>query len=105
MTRRRRSIPLFVVCGGVASYKIMLKAIAAKEYEAIASEVDRRRVLGKMADLSIDPRPAEARQLAEREDQHRVHVAQHRIIYQIDQHQKQVTVFRIVHCRRQGSTW
>jgi mRNA-degrading endonuclease RelE of RelBE toxin-antitoxin system len=105
MTRRRRSIHLFLVCGGVASYKLLLKAIAAKEYEAIASEVDRRRVLWKIGALSTDPRPAAARQLTERQDRHRIYVAQHRVIYQIDEHQKRVTVFRIVHCRRQGSAW
>ncbi|HEV7612998.1 MAG TPA: hypothetical protein VGO37_14055 [Steroidobacteraceae bacterium] len=79
----------------MASYKILLKAIAAKEYEAIASKVDRRRVLWKIAALSVDPRPAPAGQLTEREDQHRIHVAQHRVIYQIDERQKRVTVFRM----------
>ena len=50
----------------MASHKVVLKAIAIKEYEAIASKTDRRRVLWKIAALIVDPRPPAARRLPER---------------------------------------
>jgi mRNA-degrading endonuclease RelE of RelBE toxin-antitoxin system len=39
----------------------------------------------------------EARKLPEHEDCHRICLKRHRVIYQIDDFQKQVTVFRIAH--------
>ena len=100
-----RSIHSYRVYDGVASYKIVLKATVAREYEAIESTADRRRVLGRIAALMEDPRPAEAKKLPEREDQHRICLERHRVIYEIDDFQKQVTVFRIANRRRRHSTW
>jgi mRNA-degrading endonuclease RelE of RelBE toxin-antitoxin system len=99
-----RSIHLFLACDVVASYKIALKATVAGEYEAIASKADRRRVLWKIAALTENPRPVEAIKLPERQDQHRISLERHRIIYQIDDIHKQVMVFRIANRRRRNST-
>jgi hypothetical protein len=82
-TRSPPSIHLFLGCDGVARYKILLKATVVREYEAIASKADRRRVLWTIAALTVDPRPAEATKLPEREDHHRICIKQHRVIYQI----------------------
>jgi mRNA-degrading endonuclease RelE of RelBE toxin-antitoxin system len=95
---------LFLVCDVVASYKILLKATVVREYEAIASKADRRRVLWKIAALTENPRPVEAIKLPEREHQHRICLQRHRVIYQIDDIHKQVTVFRIANRRRRSST-
>jgi mRNA-degrading endonuclease RelE of RelBE toxin-antitoxin system len=95
--RIRRSIRLFLACAGVARYKILLKASVVREYEAVESKADRRRLLWLFAALAIDPRPVEARKLPEHEDCHRICLKRHRVIYQIDDFQKQVTVFRIAH--------
>ena len=88
----------------MASYKIRVKAAVVSEYEAIASKADRRRVLWKIAALKENPRPVEAIKLPEREDQHRICLQRHRVIYQIDDLHKQVTVFRIANRRRRNST-
>jgi mRNA-degrading endonuclease RelE of RelBE toxin-antitoxin system len=88
----------------VASYKILLKATVAREYEEIESRADRRRILSKIAALMEDPRPAEAKKMPERDHQHRICLERHRVIYQIDDFQKQVTVFRIANRRRRNST-
>jgi mRNA-degrading endonuclease RelE of RelBE toxin-antitoxin system len=95
---------LFLVCDVVASYKLLLKATVAREYEEIESRADRRRILWKIAALTENPRPAEAKKLPERDDQHRICLERHRVIYQIDDFQKQVTVFRIANRRRRNST-
>ena len=95
---------MFLVYDVVASYKILLKATVAGEYEAIESRAVRRRILFKIAALAEDPRPAEAKKLPEREGQHRICLERHRVIYQIDDFRKQVTVFRIANRRRRNST-
>jgi hypothetical protein len=60
--------PLSRVCDGVESYKVCLKATVAWEYEEIDSKADRRRILGKIAALTANPRRAEATKLPESED-------------------------------------
>jgi mRNA-degrading endonuclease RelE of RelBE toxin-antitoxin system len=97
-----RSIHLFLGCDAVANYRIRLKATVVSEYEAIASKADRRRVLWKIAALTENPRPVEAIKLPEREDQHRICLQRHRVIYQIDDIHRQVTVFRIANRRRRN---
>jgi len=102
-SRSLHSIHLFLVCDGVARYKILLKATVVEEYEAIASKGDRRRVLWTIGSLTAEPRPVEARALPEREAQYRIWLKPYRVIYQVDDCQKHVTVFRIAHRRRQNS--
>jgi mRNA interferase RelE/StbE len=104
-TQLLRSIHSYLVCVDVARYKILFKATVVKEYEAIASKAERRRVLWMIAALTDDPRPLEASKLPEHEDRHRICLAHYRVIYQIDDFQKQVTVFRIVNRGRQNSPW
>jgi mRNA-degrading endonuclease RelE of RelBE toxin-antitoxin system len=89
----------------VARYKILLKESVVREYEAIAIEADRRRVLWAIGALTDDPRPAVAKKLPGREGHLRIFTKRHRVIYEIDDLQKQVTVFRIVNHGRQNSTW
>jgi mRNA-degrading endonuclease RelE of RelBE toxin-antitoxin system len=89
----------------VARYKILLKESVVREYEAIAHEADRRRVLWAIGGLTDDPRPAAAKKLPEREDHLRIFTKCHRVIYEIDDFQKQVTVFRIISHGWQNSTW
>jgi mRNA-degrading endonuclease RelE of RelBE toxin-antitoxin system len=89
----------------VARYKVYLKPTVVREYEEIESKIDRRRILWKIGALAKNPRCAEARKLPESEDGYRICLERHRLVCQIDDLQKQVTVFRIAHRRRQSSTW
>jgi mRNA-degrading endonuclease RelE of RelBE toxin-antitoxin system len=104
-SRSPPSIHLYLGCDGVARYKILLKAAAAREYEGLASKADRRRVLSKIGALTDDPRPTESSCLPECENHRRICLMHLRVIYRIDDFHKQVTVFRIAHRRRQNSTW
>jgi mRNA-degrading endonuclease RelE of RelBE toxin-antitoxin system len=101
--RRRHSNHSFLNYGDVARYRISCKAIVFREYEAIESETDRRRVLWTIGGLKDNPRPREATELPEHEDHLRICVEQYRVIYEIDDSQRQVTVFRIAQRRRQNS--
>jgi len=105
MTPLFHSIRLFLICDGVESYKILLKANVAKEYETVASEADRYRIRWMIAALTDEPRRAEASVLGERKHQRRICLKRHRVIFEVDDCKRQVTVFRIVHRRRQDSAW
>jgi mRNA-degrading endonuclease RelE of RelBE toxin-antitoxin system len=96
---------LFLVCVGVARYKIYLKSTVIREYEEIGCKTDRRRILWKLGELAENPRCAEAAVLPESENSYRISLAHHRVVYQVDDGQKQVMVFRIANRRRQSSTW
>jgi len=76
-----------------------MKEIAAGEFEALESDADRRRVLSEIGALADDPRPAESIGLPEHENHRRICLKGCRVIYRIDDFQKQVTVFRIAHRR------
>ena len=99
-SRSLPSILLYRVYDGVVRYKILLKAAAGGEYEALASKADRRRVLAKIGALTDDPRPAESSCLPEYESHRRICLMHLRVIYRIDDFHKRVTVFRIAHRRR-----
>ena len=86
----------------MARYKVLCKGNVLREYEAIATESDRRRVLWAIGGLTDEPRPPEARQLPEHEDCLRISIEHYRVIYEIDDNHRQVTVFRIAPHRRQN---
>jgi mRNA-degrading endonuclease RelE of RelBE toxin-antitoxin system len=101
-SRRFHSIHLYVVYAGVARYKILVKTIVMMEYEAIAEKFDRRRVLGTIASLLTEPRPAGAKNLPERDNHLRIYLGPYRLLYGIDDQKGQITVFRIAKHRRKN---
>jgi mRNA interferase RelE/StbE len=81
----------------VAEYKLLLKASAAKEIEAVDSKSDRRRIVERIAALSAEPRPHGSEKLAGYDDRHRLRQGSYRIIYLIDDTRRELTVFRVGH--------
>jgi mRNA interferase RelE/StbE len=78
----------------VASYKLFIKASAAKEIEAIATKKDRRRVVDKIRSLADEPRPAGCRKLSGAE-RYRLCVGRYRILYTIEDDRLIVTVVKV----------
>ena len=76
--------------------------MVVQEYEAISSERVRRRILWAISGLSTEPRPAHAKQLAEREHHLRLYLEHYRVLYGIDDGAKRITVFRIAKHGRQN---
>lgn len=81
----------------MAEYKLLLKASAAKEIEAVGSKSDRRRIVEKIAALGAEPRPQGSEKLAGYNDRYRLRQGNYRIIYLIDDARRELTVFRIGH--------
>jgi mRNA interferase RelE/StbE len=81
----------------VARYRLLVKASAAKEVEAVGSKEDRRRIVEKIARLASNPRPHNSEKLAGYDDRYRVRQGHHRIVYLIDDSRHAVTIFKVGH--------
>lgn len=81
----------------MASYRLLLKASAAKEIEKIGSKADRLRVIKKIGSLSDDPRGQACEKLAGYEDRYRVRQGDYRIVYLIDDKTMDVTIYKVGH--------
>lgn len=81
----------------MAAYKLLLKATAAKEIEAVGTKLDRQRIVKRILSLAVDPRTSSSEKLAGYDDRYRVRQGQYRIVYLIDDERHEVTIFKIGH--------
>ena len=83
----------------MAEYRLLIKASAAKEIEAVGTKADRQRVVQRIRALAADPRALSSEKLAGYADRYRVRQGQYRIIYLIDDGRHEVTIFKVGHRR------
>lgn len=83
----------------MASYRIQLKASAAREIEKVVAKSDRRRIVERIGRLTGDPRPKGSEKLAGYDDRHRVRQGDYRIIYLIDDDALLLTIYKVGHRR------
>ncbi|TMH38971.1 MAG: type II toxin-antitoxin system RelE/ParE family toxin [Betaproteobacteria bacterium] len=81
----------------MAEYRLLIKASAAKEIEALGTKADRQRVIQRIRQLATDPRTLGSEKLAGYADRYRVRQGQYRIIYLIDDGRHEVTIFKVGH--------
>lgn len=81
----------------MAEYRLLIKASAAKEIEALGTKADRQRVVQRIQQLAADPRTSGSEKLAGYADRYRVRQGQYRIIYFIDDGRREVTIFKVGH--------
>jgi mRNA interferase RelE/StbE len=81
----------------VADYKLLLKASAAKEIEAVDSKSDRQRIVEKIAALRAQLRPHGAEKLAGYEDRYRLRQGNYRMVHLIDDARRELTVLKAGH--------
>ncbi len=81
----------------MAEYRLLIKASAVKEIEALAAKQDRRRIVAHIQSLAPDPRPHGCEKLAGYNDRFRVRQGRYRIIYLIDDSRREVTIFKVGH--------
>jgi mRNA interferase RelE/StbE len=82
----------------VAEYCVLLASSAKKELLRLPDPVIAR-ILPKIEDLAVEPRPHGCKKLRGGEDAWRVRVGDYRAIYIIDDEAKKVEVTRIAHRR------
>jgi len=81
----------------VASYKLLIKASAAQELEALPAK-ERKRIISRILRLASNPRPPGTEKLSG-EEKHRLRQGDYRILYSIDDAGRSVTVVKIGHRR------
>ena len=81
----------------MASYRLLIKPSAAKELEALPRK-ERRRLVARIGQLALDPRPPGSEKLSG-EEKYRVRQGNYRIVYSIDDADSCVVVVRIGHRR------
>jgi len=79
----------------VANYELLIKRSAAKELEALPVTY-RRRIATRIQQLSAAPRPPGVEKLSGAE-QYRVRQGDYRVLYEIDNGERTVTIVRIGH--------
>ena len=80
------------------SYRVTLTATAVKERRRIDVTV-RQRIDQTLRSLQSDPRPSGVKKLSGQYQDWRVRVGDYRILYEIDDDQQKITVWRIAHRR------
>ena len=80
----------------MADYRLLIASSAAKELDAIGTKKDRRRIVVRIQGLAGEPRPLGCQKLTARE-QYRIRSGQYRIVYEIDDAGRSVTVVKIGH--------
>lgn len=81
----------------MASYELLIKRTAAKELEALPKK-DCRRISRRIQSLAGDPRPAGSEKLSGQE-KYRLRQGDYRVLYQIDDAARTVTIVKICHRR------
>lgn len=81
----------------MASYSIIIKKSAEKEFHPIPKK-DRMRLIMKIRQLAMNPRPSGSEKLSGQHDW-RVRQGDYRIIYSIDENKKTITIQKVGHRR------
>lgn len=80
----------------MAEYRLFVTASAAKELDAVGTKKDRQRIVARIRSLARESRPPGSRKLTARE-QYRVRQGVYRIVYEVDDADCSVTVFKVGH--------
>ena len=83
----------------MGSYRLLIKTSARKEIEAALDKTDRRRVVRRIEGLADQPRPPGCEKLSGSDDRYRVRQGRYRVVYEIDDAARTVTVVKIGHRR------
>jgi mRNA interferase RelE/StbE len=81
----------------VASYSLEIKRSAVKELGNLPAK-DCARVVDRIRGLAAEPQPHRSEKLSG-DDKYRIRQGVHRILYEIDDHLKKVTIVKVAHRR------
>ena len=79
----------------MAAYRLLIKASAGRELERLGTKTDRRRIVERIQALADDPRPHGSEKLAGYADRFRIRQGNYRIVYLVDDHRREVTIFKV----------
>jgi mRNA interferase RelE/StbE len=81
----------------VGSYSVVVTKVAAKEIEQIDRRSDREKILQRIQQLGVDPRPPGSRKLKGFHERYRLRQGDFRILYEIRDRVLIVTVVHVGH--------
>ena len=82
----------------MAGYRLEVKKKAIKELSRVRPDIGLR-LLQSIGSLASEPRPRQSHKLSESEHSYRFRVGDYRILYQVDDEAKLVTIFKVGHRR------
>ncbi len=83
----------------MAGYRLVVKAGAAKELDAIEPRRLRQRLVAAIADLADNPRPVGCEKLAGAADAYRIRQGDYRAVYTVDDRTRVVLLMKVGHRR------
>jgi len=83
----------------VGRYRLVIKASAAKELDAVDGKRNRQRIVAAIGSLSDDPRPSGVEKLSGMKDRFRIRVGDFRVVYAIEDDALVVYVVKVGHRR------
>jgi mRNA interferase RelE/StbE len=83
----------------VAGYRLVVKASAAKELDAVEPRKLRQRLVAAIADLADNPRRAGCEKLAGTVDAYRIRQGDYRAVYAVDDGARVVLLVKVGHRR------
>ncbi len=82
----------------MAEYDLRIGRSAERELENLEPQMGRR-ILAAVETLASEPRPRQARKLVGSADSFRLRIGQYRVLYQVDDSARMVTVIAVGHRR------
>ena len=82
----------------MAKYRLEVKEKAVKELSRVRPDIGMR-LLQTMEYLASDPRPRQSHKLSGSENSYRLRVGDYRVLYQVDDDARLVTIFKVGHRR------
>ena len=82
----------------MARYELLIKPSAVQELEGVRSKKDRQRITRRINALGDEPRPTACEQLSG-QPKYRVRQGDFRVIYEVDDERRVVTVVKVGHRR------
>jgi len=79
-------------------YKIVLRPAARRDSDSL-DRVSFNRILSKINVLKIDARPPGSKKLVGRDNEYRLRIGNYRVLYEIDDKEMVVRIFRVLHRR------
>jgi mRNA interferase RelE/StbE len=79
-------------------YRVEVKESAIKELARLQSDIGKR-ILHSIEMLASNPRPIQSRKLSASISSHRLRVGDYRVLYQVDDSEKLISVYKVGHRR------
>jgi mRNA interferase RelE/StbE len=83
----------------VAGYRVLVKPSAEKDIDGIEPKKARQRIAGVIRALADEPRPSGCQKLSASEDRYRVRQGPYRVVYEVEDGERTVTVVKVGHRR------